>query len=310
MNRTAMVALLILGWGQTALSESAGVAEPNRPGWWQMDLLPPKEEAVIGAGLVGRFYYPARGNPPWPAVLLLGGAQGGLITARNRIEPLVASGYCVLTVAYFKAEGLPGELVSVPLEFYDKAKAWLAKDARVVQSGVALIGSSKGGELALLLASRDPYVRCVVGIVPASHVFQGIAARFHASSSWSYEGKDLPFVPFRAGPALFQALATRRFREVYREALAGAGTAAEPARIPVEKIQGAVLLLSARKDEMWPSTEMCDNIVARLKEQIFPHACKHVAYDTGHSVGASREHWIEITTFLRTHYVTGTRTEP
>jgi dienelactone hydrolase len=310
MNGTTIVALWILGCGPTAVSEPAAAAEPNRPAWWQMDLLPPREEAVVGEGLVGRFYWPARGNPPWPVAVLLGGAQGGLITARDRIEPLVASGYCVLTVAYFKAQGLPEELASVPLEFHDRAKAWLAKDARVVQGGVALIGSSKGGELALLLASRDPYVRCVVGIVPASHVFQGIAARSYPGSSWSYEGKDLPFVPFRAGPALFRALATREFHEVYQEALAGAGTAAEPARIRVEKTQGAVLLLSARKDEMWPSTTMCDDIVARLKKESFPHACKHVVYDTGHNVGSSRAHWIEITTFLHTHYGIPPRTAP
>jgi len=300
--KTFILILSVLACGEPVPGGPTRVAEPNTPAWWHTGFLPPRQEPVREKGLVAQFYYPACGGPPWPAIVLLGGAQGGLVTAKNRIEPLVASGYCVLRVAYFKAEGLPGELISVPLEFYDAAKAWLAGDPRVVRGGLALLGSSKGGELALLLASRDPYIRCVVGIVPASHVFQGIAARPHSNSSWSSQGKDLPFVPYQLGSALFRAVATGEFRDVYRDALTGAGPGAQAARIPVEKINGAVLLLSGARDEIWPSTEMCDGIIRTLRQEQFPHPFRHVVYDTGHGVGSLREHWIEITGFLRSHY--------
>jgi dienelactone hydrolase len=303
--------ILIVAVLASLLVEIAGGAEQKRPASWRTEVLPPKPESVQGEGLFARFYHPAKGNPPWQAIIMLSGSQGGLVTARRRIEPLIASGYCVLSTAYFKAEGLPQDLVSVPLEFYDRAKTWLAKNSKVAQGGVAVIGGSKGGELALLLASRDPHIRCVVGIVPASHVFQGIAPRFHMSSSWSYEGKDLPFVPYVFNATFSKAvMETHKFHDVYQEALANAGENAEAARIPVEKSNAAVLLLSGKKDQMWPSTDMCNTIVERLKQEKFPHVLKHVAYDTDHSVGSVREHWIEIATFLRKHYVIKGRTKP
>ncbi|UCG60151.1 MAG: hypothetical protein JSU70_11625 [Phycisphaerales bacterium] len=308
---TVMKKMLAAAVFASLLVELAGGAEQKRPAWWRTDVLAPKEESVQSEGLFARFYYPAKGEAPWQPIVMLSGSQGGLVTAKRRIEPLIASGYCVLSTAYFKAEGLPEDLVSVPLEFYGKAKAWLAQNPKVAQGGIAVIGGSKGGELALLLASRDPYIRCVVGIVPASHVFQGIAPRFHMSSSWSHKGKDLPFVPYVFNATFYRAVTeTHKFRDVYQEALEQAGTGAEAARIPVEKTNGAVLLLSGKRDQMWPSTQMCNSIIKRLRQEKFPHVFKHVAYDTNHGVGASLEHWIEITSFLRNHYTTADRTKP
>jgi len=302
--------LLVLAVLVSMLAEWTVGAVREKPEWWRTDLLPPKQESVRGEGLTARFYYPAKGDGPWQPVIVLSGSQGGLVTAEQRIHPLVCSGYCVLAIAYFKAEGLQDELISVPLEFFDKAKAWLAGDPRAAQGGVTVIGGSKGGELSLLLASRDPYIKCVVGIVPASHVFQGIAPRFHMNSSWSYQGKDLPFVPYVFNLTLFKAVKNGKFHDVYQEALAKAGENAEAARIPVEKSNGAVLLLSGKKDQMWPSTAMCETITERLEEAEFGHAFKHVAYDTNHNVGSEREHWIEITAFLRKHYMIEDQTKP
>jgi dienelactone hydrolase len=309
MNRLK-VGLLVLAALVSLLAECAVGAGREKPEWWRTNLLPPKQESVRGEGLTARFYYPAKGDGPWKPVIMLSGSQGGLVTAKGRIHPLVCSGFCVLAVAYFKAEGLQDELISVPLEFFDKAKAWLAGDPRVAQGGIAVIGGSKGGELSLLLASRDPYVKCVVGIVPASHVFQGIAPRFHMNSSWSYRGKDLPFVPYVINATLFKAVMRGKFHDVYQEALANAGENAEATRIPVEKSNGAVLLLSGKKDRMWPSTAMCETIIKQLGQADFRHAFKHVAYDTNHNVGSAREHWIEITAFLQKHYTVEDQTKP
>ena len=301
---------LVLAVLVSLLAECTVGTEQEKPEWWRTDLLPPKQEFIRGEGLTARFYYPSKGDGPWQPVVLLGGSEGGLVTAKRRIHPLVCSGYCVLAVAYFKAEGLQDKLTSVPLEFFDKAKAWLAGDPRVAQGGIAVIGGSKGGELSLLLASRDPYVKCVVGIVPASHVFQGIAPRFHMNSSWSYRGKDLPFVPYVFNVTLFKAVVSGKFHDAYQQALANAGENAEAARIPVETSNGAVLLLSGKRDQMWPSTAMCETIIKRLKKAEFRHAFKNVAYDTGHNVGSAREHWIEITAFLRKHYTIEDKTKP
>ncbi|MCI0750658.1 MAG: hypothetical protein L0Y35_02365, partial [Flammeovirgaceae bacterium] len=59
--------------------------------------------------------------------------------------------------------------------------------------------------------------------------------------------------------------------------------AVEKALIKVENIKGPILLVSATKDEMWPSTEMSDEIMARLQSKKFPHVFEHIAIDGGHT---------------------------
>src|SRR5439155_14386967 len=56
--------------------------------------------------------------------------------------------------------------------------------------------------------------------------------------------------------------------------------------IQVEKIRGAVLLISGKDDCVWPSALMAERIVARLREHRHPFAYRHLSYDSaGHSFG-------------------------
>ncbi|MBO0703224.1 MAG: palmitoyl-CoA hydrolase, partial [Candidatus Dormibacteraeota bacterium] len=53
--------------------------------------------------------------------------------------------------------------------------------------------------------------------------------------------------------------------------------------IPVERINGPVLLLSGSDDAMWPSSKMSDMVVSRLREHGHPHPVRHLRADgTGH----------------------------
>jgi len=283
------------------------LAQPSRsadekPGG-KGSLVAAEKELVREEGLVANFYC---GQPDGaqPVILLLGGSNGGLPvhgTNKKAIDTLVNSGYSVLATAYFKEEGLPQTLRSVPLEFFDKALLWLRKHSKVKKGRVAVIGISKGGELALLLASRHPEIKAVVGIVPPAYVFQGIARRYHTNSSWSYEGKDLPYVPYKMNLTFFKAVMTSKFYNVYKQALENT-EASEKARISVEKINGPILLLSGKKDQMWPSTSMCDDIIKMLKEKGFPFFHEHVAYDSGHGVGAQARTWKKVVDFLANNY--------
>jgi hypothetical protein len=57
----------------------------------------------------------------------------------------------------------------------------------------------------------------------------------------------------------------------------------EKAAIPVERINGAVLLFSGKEDVGWPSTTMSDMVVARLRRFRHRWPFRHVAYDrAGH----------------------------
>ena len=83
---------------------------------------------VIANGLVADLFYD--GDQPRKAIIMLGGSEGGKIWSGIRMrrpgELLVQRGYAVLSLAYFKDQGLPGTLEEIPLEYFEKALAWLS----------------------------------------------------------------------------------------------------------------------------------------------------------------------------------------
>ena len=57
------------------------------------------------------------------------------------------------------------------------------------------------------------------------------------------------------------------------------------AAIPVEKINGPILLMSGKADALWPSFEMSERIVKRLHDTHFAHGVTHLSYEgAGHLV--------------------------
>jgi dipeptidyl aminopeptidase/acylaminoacyl peptidase len=142
-------------------------------------------------GLRGFLYYPAEGGP-FPGVIILGGSEGSLFEGWARA--FAANGFAALTLAWFAYPGLPEELVEIPLEYFDRAVAWMQARPQVRTGRLGLMGGSKGGELALLVASRNPAISAVVAMTPAAHMWEGHALKFfpdYTLSSWSLGGKPL-----------------------------------------------------------------------------------------------------------------------
>ena len=79
-------------------------------------------------GLVGVLYRPA-GSRPLPAVLMLGGAEGGL--HEDDAALLAAHGYVVLALAYYGMPGLPQTLTGIPVEYFGTALNYLRDRADV-----------------------------------------------------------------------------------------------------------------------------------------------------------------------------------
>ena len=76
---------------------------------------------VIEEGLVADLFYDV--DQPRKAIIMLGGSEGGKTWSRIRqpVDLLVQQGYMVLSLAYFKTQGLPGTLEEIPLEYFEKA---------------------------------------------------------------------------------------------------------------------------------------------------------------------------------------------
>jgi len=234
---------------------------------------PEVRDVTLPAGLVGAAYAPSSAGKH-PAMLLLSGSEGG--HSLDRFAALLAAhGYVTLSLAYFGEATLPKELMSVPIEPVAAGLAWLAQRGDVDPARIGMLGVSKGGELTLLAASLFPQVHAAVGIVPSSVVWNGISrTNFTATSSWTYRGEALPFVPYdpAAGMQLgmqFVAQQPVAFEPLYSTSL-GDASAVKAAGIAVEKIQGPVLLVSGDADRMWPSTPMSQALMQRLQNASHP----------------------------------------
>jgi hypothetical protein len=229
-------------------------------------------------GLVGVWFAPPAGKLR-PAILVLGGSEGGDAGAYYLGAPLAKQGYAVFGPAYFKAPGLPDNLQDVPLEYFDKAIAWMKGQPGVDPERLAVYGGSVGGELALLLASRHPELKAVVAGVPSGWVWQGInMGSWEAHSSFDAGGKPLAFLPYDTSKPFTSVL------DLYQRSLPAAASHPEAA-IPVEKIDGPVMLISGGRDQIWPSTQMSSDVIRRLDAHGFRF--EHVQLDypeAGHGV--------------------------
>ncbi len=235
-------------------------------------------------GCKGFLYYPEMGGP-FPGLILLGGSGGGMSIAMAKT--LASNGFATLALAYFRYPELPGWLVEIPLEYFTGAIEWMKTRPAVQKTKLGLIGHSKGGECALLLASLYDEFSAVVGLVPSAYVWKGVTPL--AKSSWTLSGKALPFISTIETEEEVQQFIrgeATSVRKWYADGLAAARPdLIDKATIPVEKIRAPLFLVSDRDDRTWPSSEFCETIIQGLKENNFGYEVKHIrGENAGHQV--------------------------
>jgi dienelactone hydrolase len=245
------------------------------------------ELPVREAGLVGTLHLPP-GPGPHPGVVLLGGSEGGV--PDYGIAGLLASrGFAALALGYFGVDGLPGELVRIPLEHFERGFDWLRARPEVGDGRVGVLGLSRGAELALLLGATFPQVGAVVSYAGSGLGYGGLPAAFTGAmpAAWTRGGRDVPFV----APAIDVATGFGRYFAAFAlgapvldvagtwpDVLAAGPAAMAAAEIPVERTDGPVLLLSGLDDRLWPSPQLSDVALRRLQANGHPHRHEHRAY--------------------------------
>jgi len=236
-----------------------------------------------------------------PLLVAFGGGSGGNDWERRYLKPqrdsLLARGFALLAIGYFKTETSPGALDRISLNaIADTIFSIAQRHPQLDTSRIILMGSSKGAELVLNLASRFPKFKGVVALAPAHVSFPALTIAAN-TSSWQYNGAEVPYVP-----APFETIVPAIKGDLYAAfSMMLENTAAvERAEIEVEKINGPVLLLSGKADDQWPATEMSDQIMQRLARHHFTHRYRHLAFEGGHAVPL--QHMDSVWAFLQTEF--------
>jgi len=223
-------------------------------------------------GIVGEYYAPTPGRARRVAVLAFGGSEGGAGSGVGIARALASAGYPALGIGYFGAPGLPGTLAGVPLEYFGRALRFLAAQPGVDPGRIVVLGASRGGEVAQLLAAYYPaLVHGVVSLVGAAIVVCGYPDCSRAA--WTWQGRGLPF--------------TRGF-----------GEAAPGAVLPYSRIRVPLFLVCGGRDLVWDSCGYARGALGRHAAAhldgadrllVYPHAGHGVAYPVpGLPVGEAR----------------------
>lgn len=253
-------------------------------------------EDVREQGLVGTLYRPA-GDERVPGVILLGGAEGGM--HEDDAALLAAHGYAALALAYYGMPGLPPTLRDVPLEYFGAALDHMRRHPNVRAERLAVVGASKGGEAALLIGSILGGLRAVVSVVGSGLVTQGISQNVLSGSfleilatpvaSWTYQGRELPYLPNIITPRMEQAVAEGSpvaLKWAMPEHEMHAGDLVSAATIPVDRIDGAVLLISGEDDQGY-GVGFHDPAARRLARSDHPGNWRHIIHKgAGHLIAA------------------------
>lgn len=248
---------------------------------WTIARLDPHRFPERHGGVNAMLY--TRPGPPRPLIVGVGGGEGGNAWASDawkaQRERFLAQGYAVLALGYFGTHDTPAQLDRISIDAIHAAIVRASRSPGVDGRCIAMIGGSRGAELSLLLASRHADIDAVVALVPGSAVFPSLTDAM-TTPGFSAGGRPLPFVPvpWRAVPAIVMGDSRRAY-----ETMLADERAVEAAAIPVERIAGPILFLSASEDEMWPSKDMADAMMRRLREHGFPHPSEHRVVPGGHA---------------------------
>jgi dienelactone hydrolase len=236
----------------------------------------PVPNVVEPAGdLVGRVFEPP-GGASGPGVLVLHGADG---TPQEHVAALLAQhGFTAFALEYIGGPGLPDAVVEVAMTYVKAAIDWLHDHERVTGDQIGIWGTGRGGELGLFVGSLYDGIGPVVSVGGSGILWEGRAVRGPpaGTAAWAVDG----------GSRSYLSVPTEEDRPTrYTEALAAAGDLeTETATIPVERIDGPVLLVSGGDDGVWPSARLHALAADRLEARGHP-SFEHLRYaDAGRQI--------------------------
>ncbi|MBQ8952689.1 MAG: hypothetical protein IJ048_01110 [Clostridia bacterium] len=236
--------------------------------------------------------YPGNGRKD-KVLIVMSGSDGGMALTKQESEFYHRNGVPALALALFKTKQTPKELSRVPVEYVEKAIAWLKARG---YGRIGIDGTSKGSEMALVAASLFPALSCVIVRVPSHFVSEGLSGSGKnkapsGTSCWSYRGKELPFAPYRSRTFNILKMFMRE-KEMHIITFNRDKDVKPEHIIPIENIKAPVLMLSSKHDEVWPSFDSATYMENKLTEIGFPYPHQHIAYENMSHAALTKLPWI------------------
>jgi pimeloyl-ACP methyl ester carboxylesterase len=229
------------------------------------------EHAVQEDGVAGRLFLPPEGGGARAVVLLAGSEGGAGVPLMGAL--LAGHGLTALSLAHWKFPGVPDVLRDIDVEVVGRGCDWVRALPNVADQPPAVIGLSRGGELALLAASLTPgKVGPVVSVVGSGVPWGAWGDGTDVlETAWRFAGEPVPqMVEDENDP----------------DACIDDTDMVAAAEIPIERATGPVLLISGENDGLWPSARLSRIAEDRARREGAGDKVVHVAYpDAGHQAG-------------------------
>lgn len=221
-------------------------------------------EEVLDRGLQGVLLRPERCGRT--GVVVLGGSSGRIDVVRAGL--FAGRGVLAIALRWFGGEGQSPGICEIPLEMFAQAIDRLREEGC---DRIGFVGTSKGAEAALLVASFDLRVNVVIATSPSSVVWANVGPgkdgfEWPLRSCFTRDGLPFAFVPHAAESLLsVNRLPPVRYLELFEESLRSFAGHLLPAAIPIERSRAEIVLVAGGDDALWPSAAFAEALDVRLK---------------------------------------------
>ncbi|WP_246530801.1 acyl-CoA thioesterase/bile acid-CoA:amino acid N-acyltransferase family protein [Streptomyces bathyalis] len=199
----------------------------------------------------GEMYTPPKGERRKAPVLVFGGSEGGN-SGEYAAALLAARGHPALSLCYFrcgKGSGRPDAINMIDTAYFVRAARVLGDEPGADAKRLAVMGNSRGSEIAQLLGQRHPRLfRDVIAYAPSARINGPYLAGASGRAAWAEGGRPIP-----AGP------------------------------IRLDNVRGTVLAIAGGNDKMWGSAEAARVIASQKnasgashRQVTYPKAGHHV----------------------------------
>ncbi|XP_044928572.1 LOW QUALITY PROTEIN: acyl-coenzyme A thioesterase 1 [Mustela putorius furo] len=188
---------------------------------------------------------------PFPGIVDIYGVGSGLL--EHRASLLAGKGFAVMALAYHNYEDLPKGLEILHLEYFEEAVNYLLDHPQVKGPGVGLLGSSKGGDLCLSMAS---FLKGITATVLVNGSVANVGGALH------YQDEILPPLGLDPNRVRLTKDGLADIVDVLNSPLEGAD---QKSFIPVERAESAFLFLVGQDDHNWKSEFYANEASKRLQ---------------------------------------------